>query len=100
MTRIQLDVSDEKVAELEKLMSTVGLKTKKELLNNALTLLEWAVKERAAGRIIASVDEHGDKYKEILMPVLQNVPPGRTRPAERTEVEVPVAPGSGARVHQ
>lgn len=81
MTRIQLELADEKVKELEELMSQVGLKTKKDLLNNALTLLEWAVRERSQGRIIASVDEEDEKYKEIVMPVLQNVPVRLTRNA-------------------
>jgi hypothetical protein len=43
--RVQVDFSEERVAELEKLMRLCGLNTKKELLNNALTLFEWAVRE-------------------------------------------------------
>ena len=73
MSRIQFELSDDKVAELEKLMAESGIKTKKELFNNALTLLEWAIKERKAGKTIASVDEKANRYKELLMPVLSAV---------------------------
>ena len=70
MTRFQFELTDEKDKELEALMAEVGMRTKKEVFNNALTLLEWAVKERKAGRVIASVDDQAKMYEEILMPIL------------------------------
>jgi len=73
MARIQFELSREKNEELEALMIRTGIRTKKDLINNALTIFEWAVNERARGRIIASVDEEEKKYKEILMPVLEHV---------------------------
>lgn len=73
MSRIQFELPDDKVAELEKLMAESGIKTKKELFNNALTLFEWAIKERKAGKTIASVDEKAERYKELLMPALSAV---------------------------
>lgn len=75
MSRIQFDLPDDKVAELEKLMAESGIKTKKELFNNALTLFEWAIQERKAGKTIASVDEKANRYKELLMPALSAVTP-------------------------
>ena len=56
-------------------MTEVGIRTKKDFFNNALTLLEWALKERKAGRVIASVDDEEKRYKQILMPILENVAP-------------------------
>jgi hypothetical protein len=73
MARVQFELSREKNEELEALMKRTGIRTKKDLINNALTIFEWAVNERARGRIIASVDEEEKKYKEILMPVLEHV---------------------------
>ena len=73
MTRIQFDLPDDKVAELEKLMAESGIKTRKDLFNNALTLLEWAIKEKKAGRTIASLDEQAKSYQEVLMPILSAV---------------------------
>lgn len=68
--RIQFDVPEEKVERLEELMKEAGIGTKKDLLNNALTLFEWAVKEKKANRIIASIDEINQKFKELIMPSL------------------------------
>jgi metal-responsive CopG/Arc/MetJ family transcriptional regulator len=73
MVRIQLDMPDERVKELDALMQITGSATRKELFNNALTLLEWAVKERKQGRSIASVDDQEKKLKELAMPALENV---------------------------
>jgi len=47
--------------------------TRKDLFNNALTLFQWAVKAKRAGRIVASLDEETGAAKEILMPALENV---------------------------
>ena len=71
--RTQLEMSPEKVAELENMMMETELKTKKELFNYALTLLKWAIKERREGRIIASIDESANKIKELDMPILEVV---------------------------
>jgi hypothetical protein len=49
MVQIHLEVSEERLEELDKLMEAVDLHTRKELFNNALTLLEWAVNERKPG---------------------------------------------------
>jgi metal-responsive CopG/Arc/MetJ family transcriptional regulator len=73
MVRIQLDMPDERVKELDALMETTGASTRKELFNNALTLFEWAVKEKKHGRMIASVDEQANHMKELLMPALESV---------------------------
>ena len=73
MVRIQFELPEEKVAELKKLMEESGIKTRKDLLNNALMLLEWAISERRAGRTIVSVDEKKNRYKEVLMPILSSI---------------------------
>ena len=70
MVRIQIEMPEDKVKGIESLMELSGIRTKKELFNVALSLFQWALKERGAGRIIASVDEEKDKYKEIVLPIL------------------------------
>lgn len=77
MVRIQLELPEEQVEALDLLSEQLGIRTRKELFNNALTLLEWAVQERKAGRFIASVDEDQTRLREILLPVLQSVKPDR-----------------------
>jgi len=76
MTRIQLDMPEEQVKELDELMKETNITTRKDLFNNALTLFQWAVKAKRAGRIVASLDEETGTAKEILMPALENVRPG------------------------
>ena len=75
MVRIQFDLPDEKVKELEALMEEAQIMTRRDLFNNALTLFEWAIQECRSGRTIASVDEHNKKYKELVMPALAAVRP-------------------------
>jgi hypothetical protein len=79
MIRIQLELPEEQVQSLDKLMETINLRTRKDLFNNALTLLEWAVKEKSAGRTIASIDDESKRIKELLMPVLESVPALKSR---------------------
>ncbi|MCP4745405.1 MAG: hypothetical protein GY874_04575 [Desulfobacteraceae bacterium] len=70
MKRIQIDIPDRNFVELEKLMAEYGIGTKKELFNISLNLLKWAIKEKSEHkRIIASVDEKKDTYKEVILPI-------------------------------
>lgn len=75
MIRIQLDLPEEQVKDLDELMIETKLATRKDLFNNALTLFQWAVKAKRSGRIIASVDEDNKTSKELVMPALENVSP-------------------------
>jgi hypothetical protein len=68
MKRLQVLMSDERLDELDTLVKLTGLKTRTELINYSLTLFEWSVKERLGGRIIASVDEQNERYKEVELP--------------------------------
>jgi hypothetical protein len=70
--RIQLDLDDVGVGVLERLKEATGARTHKELFNNAITLLDWAVKQRRDGRIIASLDERTENYRELQLPALEN----------------------------
>ena len=74
MVRIQLDMPGDRVKELDELMTETGVVTRKELFNNALTLFEWAVREKKLGNVIASVDEGAKKMKELVMPSLEVKP--------------------------
>ena len=80
--RLQLDLTKEHLQELEALMKELGISTKKDLFNQAITLLEWAVTERKAGRIIASVDESQDQFKQLLLPAVERVAPRSKGPGE------------------
>src|SRR5438552_16175102 len=68
MVRVQLDLPEEKIRELDGLMQEAQIRTRKDLFNSALTLLAWMFNERKGGRIIASLDEESGSYKELVMP--------------------------------
>ncbi len=72
--RIQFELTEDKARELDDFMSTIGVTTKKDLFENALSFLEWAVKEIQANpnRVIGSIDEEKDTYKELQMTVFSN----------------------------
>ncbi|HEX9768405.1 MAG TPA: hypothetical protein VGA50_04440 [Kiloniellales bacterium] len=69
-TRLQFDLVASRVAELDQIMADCGIDTRKELFDNALTLLQWAVREVKRGNIIASVNEREERYRELQMPIL------------------------------
>jgi hypothetical protein len=71
--RIQLELPEEHVREIKALMEEAHVDTYKELFSNALGLLHWAVEEVKRGRVIGSIDEESDRYKELVMPMLQNL---------------------------
>jgi hypothetical protein len=65
---IQIDDGDEN--SLESLRNTTGAKDYKELFNNALTMLSWAVEQRRAGREIGSINETEKSYRVLQMNIL------------------------------
>ena len=69
--RIQFDLPEATVDDLKTLMKTVGVETYKDLVNNSITLLNWAVSEVQAGRKVAAIDESAGKYRELAMPILE-----------------------------
>jgi hypothetical protein len=73
VSRVQLDLPTEKVEQLDRLAAEVGFATRKDLFNNALTLLQWAVKESRRGRAIASVDQANERFTELHMPFLSDL---------------------------
>ena len=70
--RIQIDLDESRVRELDLLMKVCDIATRKELFNNALTLFEWAVTAVREGRTIASLNEQEQKFRELEMPVLRS----------------------------
>ena len=83
IVRLQFEVDEGRLAEIDRLMKMAGVRTRKEFFNAALTFLRWAMLERRQGRVIASVDENQRVYKELEMPVLSAVEPTEIR--ERRE---------------
>ena len=88
-TRWQIEFPDEQVEELEALMRKIRIDTKKDLINNALTLLDWAVSEIERGHAIGSFAQDDERFREVLLPGLaaaryssNNAPHSTTAPSE------------------
>jgi len=64
---------DHRIKALEQLMEDCGLATKKDVVNNALTLFQWAVDEKKRGNAIAALDQQKEVYRELQMPALNSV---------------------------
>jgi len=67
--KFQFEMPETNANRLEELATQAGV-AKKDIINNALTLLDWAVREVQAGHTITSVDETHGKYKELVLPLL------------------------------
>lgn len=78
--RIQFEIPEERLESLDALMEEAGIKTRTELfnnamtlLNNAMTLLRWAIRQRREGRAIASIDFDTERFRELEMPIFENI---------------------------
>jgi hypothetical protein len=71
--RVQMEISSDKQEEIERLMARCEIATKKELINNALTLFKWAVDKIGEGKVVAAIIEGEEIYQELQMPPLSRV---------------------------
>lgn len=83
MARLQLDLSDTSEALIDKLLVLADLKTKKDVVENALLLLGWAATEVSRGATIAAVDEQSRIYKEVHTPALEGARNASSRKAAK-----------------
>jgi hypothetical protein len=72
--KIQIEMPEDKFISIMKKAQEGGIITRKELFNNALSLLDWAFTERKLNRMIASIDRNEKKVREIVMPIFSNIP--------------------------
>lgn len=86
--RVQLLFSPERMQLLDELQRQIDAPTRKELFNNAISLLSWAVREVRRGRVIASVDEQSQRFSELHMPALDAVASRMAAPVEEARVIV------------
>lgn len=69
--RWQLDLPVQRAQELDAFVKTYGFTTRKDLVNTALAMMQWAVDEVKSGRAIASIDEANGRYKELVVPAFE-----------------------------
>lgn len=72
---LRLQIPDDVV---KKLQDKIGSNAKvTDIARDALTLFNWAVDERAKGRLVLSSDEDGAKITRLAMPSLESVAPDK-----------------------
>jgi len=64
---------------LQLLETEIGLEAGKALVQAALTLLNWAVKESLAGRVIQSAENDGSNVDTLTMAALDYIRPAVPR---------------------
>jgi CRISPR/Cas system-associated protein Csm6 len=64
MADIRVNVAD---AFMDPLRRLLGLKSNAEVVQEALTLLNWAAEEKERGRLILSSDVNGERFERLAM---------------------------------
>jgi len=71
LVRFQVEVRKSYLAVLRALQEAGGVSSNKELFNNAIALLQWAVTQKQRGYSIAAVTEEGAVKRELVLPFLE-----------------------------
>jgi len=71
--RVNFEMNDSQMNSLRDLQGRTGAPSIKDLVNNALSILEWAADETARGNEIAAVNEEQSTYRVLVTPLLQHV---------------------------
>lgn len=72
LKRYQIDMSEPGISRIEELKEFMGSQTDKDVFDEALTLLDWAVAQVQSGRRIVSIDNK-KQHRELDMTCLNNV---------------------------
>ncbi len=68
--KFQFEMPETNANRLEELSKQAGV-AKKDIINNALTILEWAIEEVQTGRKVCSFKEGDGSYRELVLPLLK-----------------------------
>jgi hypothetical protein len=70
--QLEMEIDELGARVLNEIKRKTGLHDYKEIFNNSVTLLDWAINQRADGKVVAAVDKVHQTYKELQMPVLEH----------------------------
>lgn len=70
---LRLKVAQDQVEDLDRLQARLGIDRVGDLLNHAVALLQWVVREKERGCTVLSIDEKTGHRRELAMPVLERV---------------------------
>ena len=76
MADIRVQIPDD---FMESLREKLGLRTNTEVIQEALTLLNWAAEEKMRGRLVLSSDTEGHNVERLAMRVLSIISPRETK---------------------
>lgn len=71
-TRIQLELNPSQLARWNWIIMACEFGNRKELMNNAISVLFWAIREVVNGRVIGSLDPQTDDFKELTTPAFDS----------------------------
>jgi hypothetical protein len=71
--RVQFDLTESAVSRIDELISLSEASTRKNYVENALVLMEWALAMAQKGYTIAAVDENSDSFREVTSPLIANI---------------------------
>lgn len=70
--RFQVEILECRLGQIGEIMGRTGLRTKRELFDHAMAILEWAAKETASGNTVGSQTTAGE-FQKLITPTLINV---------------------------
>jgi hypothetical protein len=73
MVEVRLQIPDDVVKNLQDRLGSSMKIT--DMARDAVTLFNWAVDERAKGRLVLSSEEDGEKMARLAMPTLEKAAP-------------------------
>jgi hypothetical protein len=73
LKRLQLEMTEDRLKYFDKLVVECGLRTRKDLFDNAMTLLDWALEEIRSGNKIACVNQEDKRMELLRMPIFDHV---------------------------
>ena len=68
----QIEIDDLHLDMLKEIKERTGLSGYKEIFNSSLSLLDWATRQEASGKVVAAVNESTCEYKEVQMDALDS----------------------------
>jgi len=86
MAEVRLQIPDELVQKFQDKLGNIKVT---DIAKDALTLFNWAVDERAKGRLVLSSDEAGTKVTRLAMASLEKAAPAEEKQAQETAVAKP-----------
>lgn len=73
MPKLVFEFTDEQMQAFETFINECGVADHKEVIDNSMSLLQFAVNAIKSGRIVATVDEQAKKYYEFTLPIFKKI---------------------------